>query len=59
MTQVNSPSKKDKQLVIDWLIELFPGAFFKKGHLVKPLKIGIFDDVIDFYERLVLPPFSE
>ena len=51
--------KKDKLQIIDWLIEHFPGAFFKKGNQIKPLKIGIFDDIIDFYERLDSPPFSK
>ncbi|MGC1183261.1 ProQ/FINO family protein [Legionella sp.] len=50
--------KKDKLEIIDWLIEHFPSAFFKKGNQLKPLKIGIFDDIIDFYERLDSPPFS-
>lgn len=52
-------AKKDKLHVIDWLIEHFPNAFFKKGNQIKPLKIGIFDDIIDFYERLDSPPFSK
>ncbi|KTD59609.1 hypothetical protein Lsan_2200 [Legionella santicrucis] len=51
--------KKDKLQIIDWLIEHFPNAFFKKGTQIKPLKIGIFDDIIDFYERLDSPPFSK
>ncbi len=51
--------KKDKLNIIDWLIEHFPNAFFKKGNQIKPLKIGIFDDIIDFYERLDTPPFSK
>ncbi|AWN74362.1 protein convertase [Legionella anisa] len=51
--------KKDRLHVIDWLIEHFPNAFFKKGNQIKPLKIGIFDDIIDFYERLDSPPFSK
>ncbi|AUH72962.1 ProQ/FINO family protein [Legionella sainthelensi] len=51
--------KKDKLQIIDWLIEHFPNAFFKKGNQIKPLKIGIFDDIIDFYERLDSPPFSK
>lgn len=51
--------KKDKLHIIDWLIEHFPNAFFKKGNQIKPLKIGIFDDIIDFYERLDSPPFSK
>ena len=52
-------AKKDKLLIIDWLIEHFPNAFFKRGNHIKPLKIGIFDDIIDFYERLDSPPFSK
>lgn len=51
--------KKDKLEIIDWLIDHFPNAFFKKSNQVKPLKIGIFDDIIDFYERLDTPPFSK
>jgi ProP effector len=51
--------KKDKIEIIDWLIDHFPNAFFKKSNQVKPLKIGIFDDIIDFYERLDTPPFSK
>ncbi|AHE67244.1 ProQ/FINO family protein [Legionella oakridgensis] len=52
-------AKKDKFKTIDWLTEHFPAAFFKKASQVKPLKIGIFDDIIDFYERLDTPPFSK
>lgn len=59
MNQQQNTVKKDKQLIIDWLIEHFPGAFFKKANQVKPLKIGIFDDIIDFYERIDSPPFSK
>ena len=59
MSQSEIHSKKDKQLIIDWLIEHFPSAFFKKSNQIKPLKIGIFDDIIDFYERLESPPFSK
>lgn len=51
--------KKVKLQTIDWLIEHFPAAFFKRGNQVKPLKIGIFEDIIDFYERLDVPPFSK
>lgn len=54
-----NPVKKDKLLVIAWLIEHFPNAFFKKSNQIKPLKIGIFEDIIEFYERLEAPPFSK
>lgn len=59
MNQTINSVKKDKLEIIGWLIEHFPHAFFKKGNQVKPLKIGIFDDIIDFYERLDTPPFSK
>ncbi|PJD93565.1 MAG: protein convertase [Legionella sp.] len=52
-------SKSEKQIVIDWLIDQFPNAFFHKSHLVKPLKLGVFEDIMDVYERLDDPPFSK
>ncbi|MCX7117324.1 MAG: ProQ/FinO family protein [Legionellales bacterium] len=51
--------KKIRLHTIDWLCEHFPSAFFKDTKQLRPLKIGIFDDVIDFYERLESPPFSK
>ncbi len=59
MPQQKENDKKDKLQIIDWLVEHFPNAFFKKGNQVKPLQIGIFDEIIDFYERLDTPPFSK
>lgn len=59
MSQPFDSVKKDKLKTIDWLAEHFPAAFFKKSNQVRPLKIGIFDDIIDFYERLDTPPFSK
>jgi ProP effector len=59
MNQQNDSVKKDRLQIIDWLIEHFPHAFFKKGNRVRPLQIGIFDDIIDFYKRLDTPPFSK
>ena len=59
MDQQHDIAKKNKLITIDWLIENFPSAFFKKGKQITPLKIGIFDDIIDFYERLDSPPFSK
>ncbi|MFC3909432.1 ProQ/FINO family protein [Legionella dresdenensis] len=59
MSQQNVSAKKDKQIIIDWLIEHFPNAFFKKGSQVKPLQIGIFDEIAEFYDRLEEPPFSK
>lgn len=59
MNQQNEIVKKDKQAIIDWLIEHFPNAFFKKGKQVKPLQIGIFDEIVEFYERIDSPAFSK
>ena len=59
MIQTHEAIKKTKLATIDWLAEHFPAAFFKQSKHVKPLKIGIFDDIIDFYERLDSPPFSK
>jgi ProP effector len=56
---MNQPiSKKEKMDVIDWLIEYFPNAFFRKANEVKPLQIGIYDELIHFFNRLESPPFS-
>ncbi len=59
MNPQNDAVKKNKRQTIDWLAENFPAAFFKKSNQIKPLKIGIFADIIDFYERLDSPPFSK
>lgn len=52
-------SKKDKIMVIDWLIEHFPQAFFKKANQIKPLQIGIFEDIVEYIDRIDYPPFSK
>ncbi|MFA5959748.1 MAG: ProQ/FinO family protein [Tatlockia sp.] len=59
MVQQTESAKKDKLQIIDWLVEYFPCAFFKKSNQVKPLQIGIFNEIIAFYERLDTPPFSK
>lgn len=51
--------KKDKLIIVNWLIEHFPAAFFKKGHEVRPLQVGIFEEISAFYDRLDTPPFSK
>lgn len=59
MTQQNPSAKQVKIQIIDWLAEYFPAAFFKQAKFVKPLKVGIFDDILEFYDRLDTPPFSK
>ncbi len=46
------------QIVVSWLYETFPKAFFRAKKKVKPLQLGIVEDVLDVYERLDVQPFS-
>lgn len=59
LTTEKASEKKDKLVIIHWLSDNFPAAFFKQAKQVKALKIGIFDDILDFYERMDSPPFSK
>lgn len=59
MNQQHELVKKEKLAIIDWLIDHFPNAFFKKGRQIKPLQIGIFDEIVEFYERIDSPAFSK
>lgn len=59
MSQPTESTRKNRLLIIDWLIEHFPAAFSRKATQIKPLKLGIFEDIIEFYERLDSPPFSK
>jgi len=59
MIEQHETAKKDRLKTIEWLIEYFPAAFFKYQKNIKPLKIGIFDEIVAFYNRLESPPFSK
>lgn len=59
MTEQHETAKKERLKTIEWLIEYFPAAFFKHQRDIKPLKIGIFDEIVAFYDRLESPPFSK
>lgn len=59
MNENYQAAKKDRLQALDWLIEHFPAAFFKRGNQVKPLQIGIFKEIILFYESLDTPPFTK
>lgn len=52
-------AKQEKIKTLDWLIDTFPAAFFKRANSIRPLKIGVYDDIIEFYQRLEAPPFSK
>lgn len=47
------------QAVVNWLVDTFPKAFFKAKKKVKPLQLGIIEDILDIYERLDVAPFSK
>lgn len=51
-------SRKEVLYGLDWLIEQFPQTFFRRARDIKPLQIGIYDDIIDFYCRLDSPSIS-
>ncbi|NCT57308.1 MAG: protein convertase [Legionella sp.] len=51
--------RKDKLMIIDWLIEHFSSAFFKQTRSIQPLRIGIFEEINDFYNRVEDPWFSK
>lgn len=59
MKEKHESVKKERIKTIEWLIEYFPAAFFKQSRDIKPLKIGIFDEITAFYDRLDSPPFSK
>jgi ProP effector len=58
-TTQHHAAKQDRLNVINWLIEHFPAAFFKKTRHIKPLKLGILDGIFEFHHRLDIPSFSK
>jgi ProP effector len=48
-------SKNEYLQTLDWLIRYFPNAFSKKPKEIKPLKIGILEDIYAFYDSLRYP----
>ena len=44
---------------LDWLISYFPNAFSKKPKEIKPLKIGILDDIYIFHNCLQHPEVTK
>lgn len=55
---MHSSDKEGVGEVSAWLVETFPKAFSRVRKQVKPLQLGIIEDVMDIYERLDVPPFS-
>lgn len=55
----NPFSKADYIHTLEWLITFFPNTFSKKNKEVKPLKIGILEDIYSFYDCLKHPEVSK
>lgn len=55
----SSFSKTSYINTLEWLIAYFPNTFSKKPKEVKPLKIGILDDIYAFYKCLQNPEVSK
>lgn len=47
--------KTDYLATLDWLMTYFPNTFSRKPKEVKPLKIGILEDIYLFYDTLRYP----
>lgn len=52
-------SKSDYVETLEWLILYFPNAFSKKPKEIKPLKIGILEDIYAFYDTMRYPEISK
>jgi ProP effector len=56
---MNQNDRHDNQEIVNWLKEHFPRAFSTKKNDVKPLQLGVMECLLDFFERLSVPPFSK
>lgn len=56
---MNQIERADSQEVVNWLKEHFPKAFKSKKREVKPFQLGIMESLLDYFERLDVPPFSK
>jgi len=56
---MKTPLRNELFDVVDWLKEHFPLAFPRSAKQVRPLQLGIMEDILDFYDRLITPPFSK
>lgn len=56
---MNQTDRADNQEVVNWLKEHFPKAFKSRKKDVKPLQLGIMESLLDYFERLDVPPFSK
>ena len=52
-------SKSDYIHTLEWLVTYFPNAFSRKPKEIKPLKIGILEDIYTFHDSLKHPEVSK
>ena len=55
----NTFSKSDYLHTLEWLIAFFPNTFSRKPKEIKPLKIGILEDLYAFHNCLTHPEVSK
>jgi ProP effector len=51
--------RSELQEIISWYKENFPKAFPARVSEIKPLQLGIMDEIMAFYDRMSYPPFSK
>ena len=52
-------SRREMDDVIQWLHENFPLSFPRELKSIKPLQLGVMDELLDFFYRLEHRPFSK
>lgn len=55
----NTLSKSAYIQTLDWLVSTFPNAFSRKPKEIKPLKIGILEDIYQHLDNLNYPEFNK
>jgi len=55
----NTLSKSAYIHTLDWLVATFPNAFSRKPKEIKPLKIGILEDIYQHLDNLNYPEFNK
>jgi ProP effector len=55
----NTLSKSAYIHALDWLVATFPNAFSRKPKEIKPLKIGILEDIYQHMDNLNNPEFTK
>ena len=59
MKRYENSSRQEMDEVIQWLHENFPQSFPREVKSIKPLQLGVMDELLDFFYRLDHRPFSK